>query len=1714
MFSECSGDGSRYASCGSVSCTAQQPCEETEEYCKLDNSCKPLGDPCNCNTVSASQCGVFYAGIGEPTYKLIGETTVQLTPTIDSNKYFSIPAEIFVAENDILAFTTNSVMDTIQCEPTGDWVQNQKQEGSTTFQSLFSDFVGTSWKNDTNCYFNAIYSTAVTKTLPTNMGYFTTPGEFTYSFSLTDMALSDTTSVTVEEEVSDVALLYPSLESGQASDIVYLLVDNATNFVIHPGFGSNMICNWTIASTLTYSTTFSTSCPSDAQTSCNSFLNWPEYAFTSTSHTYTNQGLTATQVTVYNNVSSVDYTFSVKSFKIISGIELNLPASATNPYNNVEYNKNTILSVTYNTSGGTPTTYSYSVNGTSVSGSGNSMTYNYNSLASYVVQVNASDEFSHMVAEIIVNARVKANFANIVYSVPPTVLSKVQYTYTVSADVDAESNIDVSWNFLHGATTYTLTNVSSTISHDATNTYQFAFTYPVEVKLTDTAFDETVTRTFYVAAVEKLVVISLTPSKTLLATGETLTATLANLNMSGTFGIIYYSFNWGDGNVDTNETTTSKTHVYTTAGNYTITGTMTNDASTINTTTEVMIEAEITNLAMTGSSPVLLYADQIFTATSSTGSNVNYVFTVSVDNIAQPATTSNQFIYNFTTIGVYRLNVTASNSLSTADATMEIRSVLSDTLQVLSFTHDSYSTKSSTESFVTDVLSLDNTQLACTWDFGDGLSGQTGTGLFSVSHTFTLTGNFTVSLLMVDPNTNTNLTHTSLIRIQESVADLKITTNGTGKLETGVPAAVLLTAHKSQGTDVIYNYTYAGVSYVEWESNTHLMLHSSQGTVTVTVVAYNLINSVSTTVDVVIQEAVTGVFINCGSCATSGGSTYLTTAVQATFSASVSTGSDLTYTFLIEKQTFTGQSKTYAFNTKGSYNISVTVANLVSSATGIYPMNIQDDISTLAFTNTPTYALVNQAVNMTVQGTGSDITYTWTFCNLCASSTSSLTRYENPGYSSTGTYTVTVRAVNEISSKTVTSSIVIHEEVTTVSVTTASLVSGLYLPISTVISFTCTANVNVYMTYDWIVSGTSSSTPYMNQQTITNTFSAEGDFNVTCNAYNDPSTKTNYLPVKIETPISGSALSLNSSNTIATGSDVQFTLSSVGSTLSYAWTRDSVTKAAATTAILVESFPTNGTYSMECVVSNPLGNSTQTDIVTVLDVVTGADVSFPSALSDYPFVAVGTSVIFTSSVTGGDAFSVGWTLNDLSSTVNTGTGTTFTYTFSTVTNFTLVAAITNAVSSGSHTESIYIQTPITTLSVTSSQSPAKTNEAITFTATHNADADHLVYSWTVEGNSYTTYTNTYTHTFTSDGTYTIAVTAYNEISTQSTSMSLVLQHIITGLALTGCDSEIRVSTAATASVAITTGTDVSYTWTTIDSTSTTQTQTGTSFSFTYVQTAIYEVHIQANNLVDNKNLTCSYTVIGIIADVAIDMSNSIYFTTYTVHFLATGTHFVGVSFLWTIEPTNEVTTTSVATHSKVFSSPNTYTMTLNVSNSISYQEVNITFVIDQLTCAMATMNRIGQSLRSISKAKPIMFEVDIERAGCSDYNLAYTWSVSSGSSCSASTLTPVTLTGVTLDTAKLTLIGGKLDYGTYCVTIEAAYTATPLSDSVSFDLNVTMSTLVAVETGGQVAQRPTGSDITIDGSSSYDPDNSATLSYAWACAQTTTTVSPSSHFVG
>lgn len=278
--------------------------------------------------------------------------------------------------------------------------------------------------------------------------------------------------------------------------------------------------------------------------------------------------------------------------------------------------------------------------------------------------------------------------------------------------------------------------------------------------------------------------------------------------------------------------------------------------------------------------------------------------------------------------------------------------------------------------------------LTYTWDFGD--SSPTS-NLPNPSHTYANTGTFTVTLTVSNSVDSDSITHPVDILLAPRAS---FTANSPVLVATAVAFN-----NTSTGDNLTYTWDFGDGNTSSATNPNHTF--AVAGTYTVSLTATNDVGSSTTTSDIVVLDAPVAEFT----------STSPDSLGSITVFTDASTGGDLSYGWdLGDGATSTAANPSHTYPAIGTYTVTLTVSNTFGSDSVAHLVEIIA-APTASFTSTSPTALGSATVFTNTSG-GADLSFTW---NLGDGTVLTATNVSHT-YAQTGTYTVTLTAVNDFGS--------------------------------------------------------------------------------------------------------------------------------------------------------------------------------------------------------------------------------------------------------------------------------------------------------------------------------------------------------------------------------------------------------------------------------------------------------------------------------------------------------------------------------------------------------------------------------------------------------------------------------------------------------------------------------------------------------------------------
>ncbi len=468
----------------------------------------------------------------------------------------------------------------------------------------------------------------------------------------------------------------------------------------------------------------------------------------------------------------------------------------------------------------------------------------------------------------------------------------------------------------------------------------------------------------------------------------------------------------------------------------------------------------------------------------------------------------------------------------------------------------------SATSFTTSITT--GTNVAYDWDFGDG---HAGSGAY-VAHTYASAGIFTV---VVTASNQANQVVTSLqVTVQETIGGLNIFSSS----PTALGQATLFTATVSAGTNTSYTWDFGDGQF--GSGSTIANTYATFGSYTVVVTASNQINLVTGTIQVDVEEVITGMSAQSSSPTPLGQFTSLTAVVES--------GTGVSYTWDFgDGQLGSGAEASHLYAAPGSYTAVVTASNQVSLITDTVVIIVQESISSLNASSSSPTAMGQATLFTATVSAGTNTSFTWNFGDgqFGSGSTTANT------YAALGSYTVVITASNQVSLVTGIIQVDVEEVITGLNAQTSSPT-----PLGQSTSLTATVESGTGVSYTWdfgdgqLGSGTAASHLY----------AAPGSYTAVVTASNKVNSVTTNIEVLVQQSISG----LIASNDGPTTSGLPATLSAEiisGTAVSYGWDfGDGITGTGQT---VTHTYASAGIYTATVFASNLVSQQSAETQVTV-----------------------------------------------------------------------------------------------------------------------------------------------------------------------------------------------------------------------------------------------------------------------------------------------------------------------------------------------------------------------------------------------------------------------------------------------------------------------------------------------------------------------------------
>ena len=403
----------------------------------------------------------------------------------------------------------------------------------------------------------------------------------------------------------------------------------------------------------------------------------------------------------------------------------------------------------------------------------------------------------------------------------------------------------------------------------------------------------------------------------------------------------------------------------------------------------------------------------------------------------------------------------------------------------------------------------------------------------------------------------------------------------------------------------------------------------------------------------------------------------------------------------------TGMSITYDFGGEGTFEVTLQTTFFCGQAEAVQDVVLGEAQTApeAIFSTSTLTGCAPLEVQFTNESTGGGLSYEWSFHD------GTVVNIPNPTftYTTSGTYQVVFSVINNVGSD----NIIENLTITILDDPLADfghVVNDLSVNVSVL-------NPDPGTTYSWDFGDAQTATG----ETASNTYATAGNYTIVLTATNACGTITNSVDIEATEPLLAPTAQFSFGS--ATGCaplEIQFTSTSTGDNLDYAWTFSGGTPANSTLQNPVVTFDQSGTVTATLTVTNSAGIDQSSQQVTV-------DIT-PDPVADFTSTTNGLTVdVQAADPQPGTTYS--WDYGDS----GTGTGDSDVYTYAAPGTYTVSLTATNLCGSVTTTQSVTVEEIVLapTASFTTSEVSGCAPLEVQFTST--STGDNLDYAWTFSG---------------------------------------------------------------------------------------------------------------------------------------------------------------------------------------------------------------------------------------------------------------------------------------------------------------------------------------------------------------------------------------------
>ncbi|KAJ8283455.1 hypothetical protein COCON_G00023050 [Conger conger] len=975
----------------------------------------------------------------------------------------------------------------------------------------------------------------------------------------------------------------------------------------------------------------------------------------------------------------------------------------------------------------------------------------------------------------------------------------------------------------------------------------YVYAQPGEYTLTVSVYNakENLSRKIDVFVFSVLTVVEIETDPEVLRAGQP--AVFEAHPLPSPYGVVY-TWNFGDGSAPLRGRERRVNHTFPLGGVYNISVSINNTISYTSTQAEMLVSEEIRGLIASSTTPTELNTPTVVSAQVEAGNNITWTFDMgdgTVLTVAEP-----QVERTYEKDGNYTVNVTATNGIGSQWVSLPVRVFVLEVLWLEPAGCVQELTEIGFNAFVSGNSSIYNYE----WSFGDDTENMTLNGTPGVTHKYSRSGNYYLTLHLFSRVNRANFY--ALVCVQPMIANVSLISTSNYTLlgeETG------FTVSAFPEFDYTYRWDFGVNDSADGKYKDMSFTYRNPGQYLVMVTVLNNISSSNSTTLIEVQESVGLVVIRHNGTKANN----LALHQMYTFLA-LANGTKVEYIWDFgDGITLIGGNVTHAYNASGDFDIGLMGTNQVSSNSTELAVSVITPIRGL----TVNASLINVPLNTSVHfeahlEQGDSVEYSWILCDRCTAIPSTHTMFYT--FRSVGTFNVIVTAENKISFLQASIFIFVQRELEGLQMVADELGEDCCFATNRVLHLQAALREGTNMSFSWSLFKDQENATNLSGKTVDVNFSLPGHCNIFLKATNLLGQISVNRTIEFLDPVGSVSLeaapnpvavnrSTNMTVLVSGGSDLRiswllappcpFGGYQVGSNVSWTWYLPSTVKMGQQVTC---SFPTAGVFTVTLNATNDVSAEAASRDFTVQDRVEGLELrvnkSIVALWENVEFnigISAGTSVRYIISISGDATVE----LQSL----------TYTHKFTRVDNYVVNLTARNQVSGESTSIIVNVMEPISALTMVNC-CEAAIPVGVTKTFTPEIQTGNPVtFLWTFDlhhGAKTTVLGMTVTYTPERAGQLTIYLRAVNILSSQNVTKVIQVQNMLYsegGLEASTVDTFVN-KTISLRSSASPRGTPASYQWSFGDSAGRLNTNSPV-ISHSYALPGNYVIRVNVSNLV-------------------------------------------------------------------------------------------------------------------------------------------------------------------------------------------------------------------------------------------------------------------------